>query len=281
MKSYEFHTANGILNIGPETLVMGVLNCTPDSFSDGGLHNTAAKAVERALEMIEQGAGLIDIGGESTRPGAKRVSESDELQRVIPVITALREQSDIPISIDTTKAVVAEEAIRAGADIINDISAFAADPKMKEVALKTGAGCMLMHMRGTPQTMQQFLEYDNLVEDIKHYFNNVIAGLTAFGIERKCLMIDPGIGFSKNVEQNLQLIKHLDEFLDLKLPILLGTSRKSFIGKVLEKPDPADRLWGTAASIAVGIVKGATVVRVHDISEMKDVAVLTDSILTI
>jgi dihydropteroate synthase len=279
VRSYDFKTASGTLEIGPETLIMGVLNCTPDSFSDGGEHNTVDKAVDRALEMIDQGSGLIDIGGESTRPGADKVSADEELARVIPVISTIREESDIPISIDTTKAAVAEEAIFAGADIINDISAFKMDPDMKGVAIRTGAGCMLMHMRGTPQTMQQFCEYDDLIADIKTYFTEIIEDLVQAGIDRSSLIIDPGIGFSKTADQNLQLINELDSFLDFNLPILLGTSRKSFIGKTLGKNDPADRIWGTAASNAVGIVKGASVVRVHDIAEMADVVRLTDAIL--
>jgi dihydropteroate synthase len=279
MRSYQFHTANGILQLGRQTLIMGVLNCTPDSFSDGGEHNTINKAVTRALKMVAEGAGIIDIGGESTRPGADTVSESEELKRVIPVIKAIRAQSDIPISIDTTKAKVAEQAIAAGADIINDISAFKMDPDMKDVALKTGAGCMLMHMRGTPQTMQQFTEYDDLIGDIKNYFSEIIQELTKFGIKKEYLMIDPGIGFSKTTEQNLQLINNLDEFLDFGLPILLGSSRKSFIGKTIDKTNPDERIWGTAASIAVGIVKGAALVRVHDIHEMNDVTTLTDAII--
>ena len=278
MQTYKFKTANGPLELD-ETLIMGVLNCTPDSFSDGGQHNTVEKAVERALEMIDQGAGLIDVGGESTRPGAEQVSEEEELNRVIPVIASIREHSDLPISIDTTKSAVAEQAIFAGADIINDISAFKIDPKMKDVALKSGAGCMLMHMRGTPQTMQQFCEYDDLIGDIKKYFSEIIDDLCGMGIDRQCLMIDPGIGFSKTVEQNLQLVNQLDQFLDFDLPILLGTSRKSFIGKTLGKSDPADRVWGTAASVAVGILKGAKVIRVHDIEEMADVCRLTDAII--
>ncbi|MCM8536734.1 MAG: dihydropteroate synthase [Lentisphaeraceae bacterium] len=274
-----FKTARKTITLGKETLIMAVLNCTPDSFSDGGSHEDTTAMVNHALEMIDQGAGLIDIGGESTRPGAKAVSEEEELSRVIPVIEALRKKSDILISIDTTKSNVARQAIEAGADIINDISAFKIDPKMKDVALETGAGCMLMHMRGTPQTMQQFLEYDDLIEDILTYFKETIKELTDFGIDEKCLMIDPGIGFSKNVDQNLQIIKELNLFSELNLPILLGTSRKSFIGHVLNKTNPQDRVWGTAASIAIGISNGAHAVRVHDITEMTDVAKLCDVLI--
>ncbi|MCH2207971.1 MAG: dihydropteroate synthase [Lentisphaerales bacterium] len=276
---YNFKSARKTLELGKQTLIMGVLNCTPDSFSDGGSYEDINAMVNRALEMIDQGAGLIDIGGESTRPGSEPVFEEEELKRVIPVIKKLREKSDILISIDTTKAKVAEAAIAAGADIINDISGFKIDPKMKQVAIDTKAGCMLMHMRGTPQTMQQFLEYDDIVEDIISYFQEIIDDLVSSGIDRQCLMIDPGIGFSKNVEQNLTLIRQLTDFEKLKLPILLGTSRKSFIGHVLGKQDPTDRVWGTAASIAIGIANGAHVVRVHDIKEMSDVARLSDSLI--
>ena len=229
--------------------------------------------------MVEQGADIIDIGGESTRPGAKKVSQETELKRVIPVIKSIRELSKIPISIDTTKSEVARQAIAAGADIINDISAFKMDPEMKNVALETGAGAMLMHMRGTPQTMQENLHYDDLIGEIKDYFKETIEELLSLGISKNALMIDPGIGFSKNAEQNLEIINKLDQFLDFEVPILLGTSRKSFIGKVLGLEHPAERIWGTAASIAIGISKGAAVVRVHDIKEMKQVSMLTDAIL--
>lgn len=276
---YIFKTARKKIELGKETLIMGVLNCTPDSFSDGGSYKDIDAMVTRALDMIKQGAGLIDVGGESTRPGSKPVNEEEELKRVIPVIKKLRDKSDILISIDTTKAAVAKAAIEAGADIINDISGFKIDPAMKQVAIDTKAGCMLMHMRGTPQTMQQFLEYDDLVKDVIIYFEEIIDDLVKSGIDRQCIMIDPGIGFSKNVEQNLTLIKQLKDFECLKLPILLGTSRKSFIGHVLNKKDPKDRVWGTAASISIGIANGAHVVRVHDIPEMTDVAKLSDALL--
>lgn len=258
---------------------MAVLNVTPDSFSDGGSYSNVQGAVNKALEMIEQGADIIDIGGESTRPGALKISEEVELKRVIPVIKSIRKLSKIPISIDTTKSEVARQAIAVGADIINDISAFKIDPDMKKVALETGAGAMLMHMRGTPQTMQANLHYDDLLGEIKSYFSETIDELLSMGINKQALMIDPGIGFSKNVQQNLQLINRLDEFLDLDVPILLGTSRKSFIGKILNLEEPADRIWGTAASIAIGISKGAAVIRVHDIKEMKQVSSLSDAIL--
>ena len=276
---YKFKTARKEIELGVETLIMGVLNCTPDSFSDGGSYKGTDTMVNRALEMTKQGADLIDIGGESTRPGSEPVNETEELSRVIPVIKKLREKSDILISIDTTKAAVAKAAVEAGADIINDISGFKMDPDMKQVAVETKAGCMLMHMRGTPQTMQQFLEYDDIVKDIISYFEDIIDDLIKSGIDRQCIMIDPGIGFSKDVEQNLILIRQLKDFESLKLPILLGTSRKSFIGHILNKKDPKDRVWGTAASIAIGIANGAHVVRVHDIHEMTDVAKISDAIM--
>ena len=279
MRSYIYKTAHKTVEIKNKTLIMAVLNVTPDSFSDGGLFDGVTDAVNKALEMISQGADIIDIGGESTRPGAEPVSLKEELKRTVPVIKALREKSDVLISIDTTKSEVARQAINAGADIINDISAFKIDPEMKKVAVETGAGAMLMHMRGTPQTMQNDLHYDDLIGEIKSYFKDIISDLEKAGVDKQKLMIDPGIGFSKNVEQNLQLINQLDEFLEFEVPILLGTSRKSFIGKVLDLDNPSDRTWGTAASIAVGITRGASVVRVHDISEMKQVSALTDAIL--
>lgn len=279
MRRYSFKTAKGTIEINNKTLVMAVLNVTPDSFSDGGSYDGVKSAVDKALEMAELGADIIDIGGESTRPGAKKISQDTELKRVIPVIKSIRELLKTPISIDTTKSEVARQAIAAGADIINDISGFKMDPKMIDVALETGAGAMLMHMRGTPQTMQENLHYDDLLGEIKDYFCDIISDLEKAGIKKDSLMIDPGIGFSKNVEQNLQLINRLDEFLELEVPILLGTSRKSFIGKVLNLENTADRIWGTAASVALGISKGASVIRVHDIKEMKQVSSLTDAIL--
>ena len=279
MRKYSFKTAHRTIEINNKTLIMAVLNVTPDSFSDGGNYLDVQFAVDKTLEMIEHGADIIDIGGESTRPGAEKVSQDTELKRVIPVIQSIRKVSDIPISIDTTKSEVARQAIAAGADIINDISAFKMDPKMKDVCKESGAGAMLMHMRGTPQTMQDNLHYDDLVKEIKGYFDCTIQELISLGISKDSLMIDPGIGFSKNVEQNLQLINRLDEFLEFDIPVLLGTSRKSFIGKVLNLENPSERVWGTAASIAIGISKGASVVRVHDIKEMKQVSALTDAIL--
>ena len=278
MRKYKYKTAHRIIEIN-RTLIMAVLNVTPDSFSDGGSYNSVDVAVEKAMEMIAQGADIIDIGGESTRPGSKPVSFEEELNRTVPVIKALRKVSEVPISIDTTKSEVALKALKAGADIINDISGFKIDPNMKNVAAETGAGSMLMHMRGTPQTMQNDLHYDDLFGEIKSYFDDIITDLEKSGISRDTLMIDPGIGFSKNVEQNLQLINHLDQFLDFNVPILLGTSRKSFIGKVLDIENPSDRVWGTAASIAIGICRGASVVRVHDISQMAQIAKLSDAIL--
>jgi len=262
-------------------MIMAVLNVTPDSFSDGGLYIEPQVAVEHALERIAARPSLIAVGTDSTRPGPDPVSAEEEIRRVVPAIEALRAVSDVAISIDTTKAAVARAAIAAGADIINDISGFKRDPEMLSVAAETGAGCMIMHMRGTPQTMQQpeNLIYDDLAGEIFSFFEQQIAELEAAGVERNQLMIDPGIGFSKSAEQNLELINRLDEFLPLELPILLGTSRKSFIGKVLDRPEAAERVWGTAASIAVGIVRGARVVRVHDIAEMHDVCRLTDAIL--
>ncbi len=279
MRNYNFKTAHRSIEINNKTLIMAVLNVTPDSFSDGGSYSTIESAVNSALKMIELGADIIDIGGESTRPGAEPVSLEEEIKRTVPVIAALREKSDVLISIDTTKSEVARQAIKAGADIINDISAFKMDPGMTQVAVDTGAGAMLMHMRGTPQTMQNDLHYDDLIGEIKNYFSDIISELEKVGIEKNRLMIDPGIGFSKNVEQNLQLINQLDKFLEFNVPILLGTSRKSFIGKVLNLEKPAERIWGTAASISVGICKGASVVRVHDINEMKQISSLTDAIL--
>lgn len=259
--------------------LMAILNVTPDSFSDGGLHFDPADAIRAGLQMVGQGADILDIGGESTRPGAPVVSADEEASRVVPVIAGLREVCDIPISIDTTKASVARAAIDAGAGIINDISGFERDPNMISLAAESAADCVVMHMRGTPQTMQQHLDYDDLVGDIRNYFASRIAALRAAGVADSAIILDPGIGFAKSAEQNLVLIQRLAEFADLGFPILLGPSRKSFIGRTLGIDDPNERVWGTAASVAIGIANGATIIRVHDVPEMRQVCDLAKAII--
>ncbi|MFA6540020.1 MAG: dihydropteroate synthase [Bacteroidota bacterium] len=263
------------------THVMGVLNVTPDSFSDGGMYFSTGGAVARALEMIGQGADIIDVGGESTRPKGTydnsyhKVSVQEELDRVVPVIEKIAATADAVMSVDTTKSIVAEEALKAGASIVNDISGLLFDPAIATVAARWNAGLVLMHIQGTPETMQDNPHYEDVVADVKKSLRQSIAKARHEGVTN--IIIDPGIGFGKNLTHNLLLIRHLDQFCDLGYPILLGTSRKGFIGALLNAP-VSDRLVGTAASVAAGIMNGANIIRVHDVKEMKRIAVVIDAI---
>lgn len=260
---------------------MGVLNVTPDSFSDGGKFVDVSRAVEQAREMARAGADMIDIGGESTRPGAAPVSAEEELRRVIPVVERL---ADLLVSIDTMKAAVAERALGAGARIVNDIRALRFDPRMVEVVRDAGAGLVLMHMQGTPQTMQEAPHYNDVVTEVRTFLAERVAFAEARGVKKSQIAVDPGIGFGKTVEQNLQLLARLEELAALGCPVLVGTSRKSFIGKVLAPPgagpvrETGRRLWGTAATVAWAVAHGARVVRVHDVAEMADVVRMVEAV---
>ncbi len=257
---------------------MGVLNVTPDSFSDGGKFYEPQRAVEHAAELLAAGADIIDIGGESSRPKAKPVSDDEELRRVIPVVEKLRGLSDgIVISVDTTKAIVAERALESGARIVNDISALRFDARMTEVVRERGAGLVLMHMQGTPQSMQEDPRYSDVVPEVKEFLRGRIETAVAAGIERGRIAIDPGIGFGKTLEHNLQLLARLGEFVELGQPLLIGVSRKSFISKVLGV-EAEERIWGAAAAVAWSVAHGANIVRVHDVAEMKQVVAMTDAI---
>jgi dihydropteroate synthase len=262
-------------------LLMGVLNVTPDSFSDGGKFPDVDRAVAHALEMARAGADIIDVGGESSRPGAVPVSADEELRRVVPVIERLR---DLVVSVDTTKAEVAEKALAAGARIVNDISALSFDPQMVDVVRDAGAGAVLMHMQGTPQTMQQKPRYDDVVVEVGSFLTERIAFAEAQGLKKTQIAVDPGIGFGKTVEDNLRLLAHLDEFSSLGCPLLVGTSRKSFIGKVLAPleagtaREAGGRLWGTAATVAWAVAHGARILRVHDVAEMYDVVRMVEAV---
>jgi dihydropteroate synthase len=258
--------------------VMGVVNVTPDSFSDGGQYLQCDAAVEHAMALVEQGADLLDIGAESSRPGADPVEEDEEVRRLLPVVRDLVKRTTVPISIDTTKAAVAERALDAGASLVNDISALQFDPRMAEVVVRLGAGVILMHMQGTPKTMQQRPVYANVVEDVHAFLSDRLSVAIEAGIKREMILIDPGIGFGKNIEHNLKLLAHVDRFLPLGRPILAGVSRKGFIGTVLDRP-VGGRLMGTAAAVVVAIMKGVRVVRVHDVAPILDVIRMVEAIV--
>jgi dihydropteroate synthase len=263
------------------TLIMGVLNVTPDSFSDGGKFPGVDLAVEHAREMARAGADIIDVGGESTRPGAVPVSPEEELLRVLPVIERLR---DLVVSVDTTKAVVAEQALAAGARIVNDISALRFDTRMVDVVRDAGAGVVLMHMQGTPQTMQQGPHYDDVIAEVRSFLAGRVAFAESRGLKKSQIAVDPGIGFGKTVAHNLQILARLGEFGSLGCPLLVGASRKSFIGKLLapreagRKHETDGRLWGTAATVAWSVAQGARIVRVHDVAEMADVVRMVEAL---
>lgn len=263
---------------GSKTYIMGILNVTPDSFSDGGEFNRPNFALAQAQKTILNGVDIIDIGGQSTRPGAAQISLEEELNRVIPIIKSIRQQENIPISIDTTRAEVAETAIALGADIINDISGGTYDLKMLATAAKLEVPIILMHIKGTPETMQSLTDYRDLITEITAFFQQQINKAIAFGIKPENIIIDPGIGFAKNAEQNIQLLQQLSEFKSLNKPLLIGVSRKSFIGKIIGQDDPKKRILGTAAACCGAIANGADLIRVHDVPEMYDVARVADAI---
>jgi dihydropteroate synthase len=266
--------------LGKKTIIMGILNVTPDSFSDGGLFNNSKTAVDRALQMIDEGADIIDIGGESSRPGAKSVDAKIELERVIPIIEKLVKKIKIPISIDTTKAKVAKLALEAGAEIVNDISALNGDKKMAGIVRDAGAALILMHMRGNPLNMQKSnLVYDDLMGEVASYLKTSSEKAMKAGIDKKSLVIDPGIGFGKTAEDNYKIIKNLSELKGLGFPVMIGPSRKSFIGKVIGG-EPHERVEGTAAAVTAAIINGAQIVRVHDVAALKKVCAITDAIVS-
>jgi dihydropteroate synthase len=266
---------------GSRTYLMGVLNVTPDSFSDGGRYATVARACAQALRLVKAGADILDIGGESTRPGATPVGLQEELDRVMPVIIGIREQlGEIPISIDTTKSAVAQAAVEAGATWVNDISGGIQDPAMLEVVAKLGVPICLMHMRGNPKTMRGLTEYQDLVTEVGDFLEERIAAAIDCGIARHHIIIDPGIGFAKTANQSIELLKKLDKLrARLPYPLLVGVSRKSFIGHILDRPNPLDRAWGTAAACCVAIDRGADILRVHDVAEMQDVIKVADALI--
>lgn len=269
---------NGVFHWGTRTYVLGILNTTPDSFSDGGEFNTVATAIAQARKMIAAGADMLDVGGQSTRPGAATISLTEELERTIPVIAAIRQEFDIPLSIDTTRASVAEAALEAGADVINDISGGTYDPQILVTAARLQAPIILMHLRGTPQTMQQLTDYDDLIGEMQDFFAQQVDRAQQQGVFPPHIMLDPGIGFAKTASQNLMLLRQLATFNALGFPLLVGPSRKSFIGKILGQPDPKQRVWGTGAACVAAIAGGADMIRVHDVAEMVQVCRVADAI---
>jgi dihydropteroate synthase len=282
-KMYRLKLRRGELVLGRRTLIMGVLNVTPDSFSDGGQFFTTKQAVERALEMEREGADIIDIGAESTRPGSKGISVTEELARLLPVLEAVKGKLKIPISVDTQKSAVAELAIGAGAAMINDVSGLRHDPRLAEVVAKHHVPIILMHMRGTPRTMQKLPFTKNVMKDVLIGLNKSVAVARKAGVAKDKIILDPGIGFGKSFEQNYELLAKLSELAKLGYPLLVGASRKGFLGKTLARNGeaaPADeRTWGTAAAVTASILGGAHIVRVHDVVEMAQVARVADGIL--
>jgi dihydropteroate synthase len=256
---------------------MGVLNVTPDSFSDGGLWLDPDRAVSHGLEMVAAGAAIVDVGGESTRPGSEPVPEEEELARVLPVVEGLAAEVDVPISIDTRKPAVARAAVDAGASIVNDTSGEASDRSIDRVAQKTSAAIVLMHSRGTPATMRSLTDYADVVKDVGDFLTKRARELEDIGVSPASIVLDPGYGFAKTPQQNLEMLRRIDEHLALGYPLLVGTSRKSFIGAVLDLPED-QRLEGTAATVAWAVASGAHIVRVHDVEEMKRVVVMAEAI---
>lgn len=276
---------NRTLPIGERTLIMGVLNVTPDSFSDGSQFLDFDKAIAHAQQMIDEGADIIDVGGESTRPGGEPVTGEEEIQRVVPIIEELAKRSPVPISVDTTKSQVARAALNAGAAVLNDISALRFDFYVADEAAKAGAGLVLMHSRGTPATMHKLPPVPDIMKEVTRSLNASIKMAERRGVKRETIVVDPGIGFGKSQEQNVELVAKVDQLIKAfpDFPLLIGTSRKSFIGRILadENGEPApvtERLHGTIATVAAAVLKGAHIVRVHDVKASLETARLTDAL---
>ena len=266
-----------LLSKKKQSLIMGILNVTPDSFSDGGKYLEKNIAINHALEMIDEGADIIDIGGESTRPFSDPVSLKEEISRVVPVIEGIRKESDVCISIDTTKSQVATAALNSGASVINDVSAMEVDQLMVDVALKFDCPLIIMHMKGTPKNMQDDPQYESLISDIKDYLLDRANFIISKGINSKKIVIDPGIGFGKTVENNFEIINNLNHFTSMDFPVLLGASRKSFIGISLNLPEE-DRLEGSLAANIIGLQNGAKIFRVHDVAETNKALIIANKI---
>ena len=272
-----FRAGDNFLSVEQHVLVMGILNITPDSFSDGGKYLDPSLAVDRGLQLVEDGADILDIGAESTRPGAEEVEVSEEIRRIKPVLQELGRRISIPISIDTTKAAVAQVACELGAVIVNDISAFRKDPGMVNTVARAKASVVIMHMKGTPQTMQSLCQYEDVVEEVHEFLRERIQVARDAGIAEDQIVVDPGIGFGKNTSQNLMLLKKLAVLKELRKPILVGVSQKSFIGHVLDKA-VGDRMMGTAAAVTMAVLQGASMIRVHDVGPMREVITMAKAL---
>lgn len=280
LDSHILKCRNKHLSLGTKTIIMGVLNLTPDSFYDGGKFTDIDKALKHVERMISEGADIIDVGGESTRPGSLSVNIDQECERIVPVISEINKNFDTIISIDTTKSEVALEALKEGSSIINDISGLKFDAKIADVASEYNAGLVVSHTSGRPEVMQEKTQYENLLEDIISSLSASVKKAVDRGVDNESIVVDPGFGFGKTAEQNLLILKNLHRICELGKPVLIGTSNKSFIGKVL-KAEVKERIEGTAATVAIGIANGASIIRVHDIEHMKKVAVMTDAVMNI
>jgi len=277
-KRYRLKARDRVLELGERTLIMGVLNVTPDSFSDGGRFLDPARAVERAWEIAEEGADILDVGGESTRPGAAPVPPDEECRRILPVLEALGPSYPLPVSVDTRRSTTARAALERGAALVNDVSGLAHDQEIAAQAALFRAGLILVHMRGEPATMQLGPPSSDILAEIEAWAAQAVAAARSAGVQPDGIVLDPGIGFGKTARQNLEILRNLGRLAAIDLPWMVGTSRKSFIGAVLENP-VSDRAWGTAATVAAAIVFGAHIVRVHDVAAMRQVARMTDAIM--
>lgn len=275
---YVFRAREKVVELGKKTQLMGVVNITPDSFSDGGCFLEHSRSIEHSLSLVEAGADILDLGAESSRPGAKSITVEEELNRLLPVLQEVRKRVSVPISVDTSKSVVAREALKEGADIVNDITAFRGDSEMPTVVNEWEAGVVLTHMRGIPETMQERPFSEDILKDIQTDLQAAVSKALRYGISRERIVIDPGIGFGKSLEDNCRIVNRLSFLKSFQLPILVGTSRKQFLGKILDK-SVTERMWGTAASVVVSILRGVHIIRVHDIAEMNQVALVTDAII--
>jgi len=277
-KKFRIRIGDKNLELGERTLVMGILNVTPDSFSDKGRYMAPATALDRAWEIADEGADILDIGAESTRPGAREIDTDEQLRRLLPVLEKLGDRYPIPVSIDTSNAKVARATLERGASIINDVTSFQKDPQIGHAAAEFGAAVVLMHMRGTPLTMQKIPPSENILVDIDVWAQEAVARARNCGVSSDKIILDPGIGFGKTTAQNFEILRNLDRLSAAGFPVLVGTSRKSFIGSIIHKP-AGDLVLGTGASVAASIVLGAHIVRVHDVASMREIVDVTDAIV--